>query len=377
MLIGIDASRSVAAERTGTENYSLYLIRALIDLGQAHRFRLYFRRLPAQGLFVQNDRVSWRVMPFPRLWTHVRLAWEVARHPPDVLYVPSHVLPWLHPGRCVATVHDLGYLHYPEAHGRWDRWYLDWSTHFSARAAQRVVVDSQATRNDLVSCYGIDSRKVVVAYPAGSEGFAPVTDQGTLDAVRRRYDTGLCYFLHVGTLQPRKNLSTLIRALASLVEDGAIGGDVRLVLAGKPGWLSREILELASTSSVRDRLVLTGYVPSEDLPALLSGALAYVLPSWYEGFGLPVLEAMACDTPVICSNVSSLPEVAGDAALLFDPKDGSALAEAMRRIYQDAALGQELVARGGRRVRAFSWRRCAEKVLEALEVVGTEGEHGR
>jgi len=377
MLIGIDASRSVVAERTGTENYSLYLIRALLELGQAHRFTLYFREEPPEGLFVRNDRVGWRVIPFPRLWTHVRLAWELARHPPDVFYVPSHVLPCLHPPRCVATVHDLGYLHHPEAHRRRDRWYLHWATRFSARAAQRVVVDSRATESDLVSGYGIDPRKVVVAYPAGSEGFAPVTDQGALDAVRRRYGTGSCYFLHVGTLQPRKNLPTLIRAFASLAESGDVGGEVKLVLAGKAGWRCRGILELAHKSLARDRLVVTGYVASEDLPALLSGALAYVLPSWYEGFGLPVLEAMACDTPVICSNVSSLPEVAGDAALLIDPRDASALAHAMARMYRDRALREALVKRGRERVRAFSWRDCAEKVLAALEAVGAEDGHGR
>ena len=377
MLIGIDASRSVAAERTGTENYSLYLIRALLELGQAHRFILYFRQEPPEGLFVRNDRVSWRVIPFPRLWTHARLAFELARHPPDVFYVPSHVLPYSHPPRCVVTVHDLGYLHHPEAHRCRDRWYLHWSTRFGARAAQRVVVDSRATQKDLVDWYGIDPGKVVVAYPAGSEGFAPVTDQGTLDAVRRRYGTGSCYFLYVGTIQPRKNLPTLIRAFASLAEGGDIGSDVKLVLAGKAGWLCEGILDTVRRSSVRDRLVLTGYVPPEDLPALLSGALAYVLPSWYEGFGLPLLEAMACDAPVICSNVSSLPEVAGDAALLIDPRDGSALAQAMARIYKDPALREALVTRGRERVGAFSWRRCAEKVLAALEAVGAEDGHGR
>ena len=377
MLIGIDASRSVVAERTGTENYSLYLIRALLELGQAHRFTLYFREEPPEGLFVRNDRVGWRVMPFPRLWTHARLAFELARHPPDVFYVPSHVLPCFHPPRCVATVHDLGYLHHPEAHRRRDRWYLHWATRLSARGAQRVVVDSRATENDLVSRYGIDPRKVVVAYPAGSEGFAPVTDQRDLDAMRRRYGTGASYFLYVGTLQARKNLPTLIRAFASLAESGDIGGDVKLVLAGKAGWLCQGILELAHKSLARDRLVVTGYVASEDLPALLSGALAYVLPSWYEGFGLPLLEAMACDTPVICSNVSSLPEVAGDAALLIDPRDGSALAQAMARIYKDPALREALVTRGRERVGAFSWRRCAEKVLAALEAVGAEDGHGR
>lgn len=370
MLIGIDASRAVAAQRTGTENYSLYLIRALLQEGHMHRFRLYFNQAPPAGLFARDERVSWRIIPFPRLWTHARLAWEVALHPPDVLYIPAHVLPLFHPKRCLVTIHDLGYLYYPQTHTHWERWYLDWATRFNAHASARVIVDSQATANDLISFYGLDPNKIVLAYPAGAEGFTPVTDPTTLETVRLKYGTGPRYFLYVGTLQPRKNLATLLRAFASLVTRRAIGDDVRLVLAGKRGWLYKEILEMARSLALQGRVVFSGYVPQEDLPALLSGALAYVLPSWYEGFGLPVLEAMSCDTPVICSNVSSLPEVAGEAALLFDPADASALAEAMWRLYADSALRQELIARGRERVRAFSWRSCARHVLAAIEAVG-------
>jgi glycosyltransferase involved in cell wall biosynthesis len=372
MLIGIDASRAVAAERTGTENYSFYLIHALLQAGAAHRFRLYFNQAPGEGLFPRDERVEWRVLPFPRLWTHLRLAWELERYPPEVLFVPSHVLPLVHPRRCVATVHDLGYVHYPQAHTGRARWYLDWSTRFNARVARRVIVDSMATRDDLVILYRIDPTKLVLAYPAGAEGLAPVTDVQRLETVRQRYATGARYFLYVGTLQPRKNLGTLMRAFASLVADEAVSPDVRLVLAGKRGWLYEEIMQLAHATHLQERVVLPGYVAREDLAALLSGALAYVLPSWYEGFGLPVLEAMACDTPVICSNVSSLPEVAGDAALLVDPHDVTGLAQAMRRVYEDGALRQQLVVRGRERARAFSWQQCARQVLETLERVGKE-----
>ncbi|OGO06780.1 MAG: hypothetical protein A2Y73_06120 [Chloroflexi bacterium RBG_13_56_8] len=376
MLIGVDASRAAASQPAGPEYYSRWLIGAMIEVGQAHRFRLYFNQAPPEGLFAQDDRVGWRVMPFPRLWTHFRLAWEVLRHPPDVLFVPAHVLPWLHPPHCVATVHDVGHLHYPSAYTRRARWYLDWSTRFNARVAQRVIVDSRATRDDLVAQYGVPAEKIVLAYPAGAEEMAPVTDPQSLQEVRERYGTGESYFLHVGTLQPRKNLTTLIEAFATLVAEGAVGAEVRLVLAGKRGWLYEDILQRARGLNLGKRLVFPGYVASAALPALLSGALAYVVPSWYEGFGLPILEAMACDTPVICSNVSSLPEVAGDAALLFDPRDARALAEAMARIVREPSLREELVARGRERVRAFSWQRCAEQVLSACEAAVAENKRG-
>jgi len=369
VLIGIDASRTTAHERTGTENYSLYLIRALLEQGKEHRFRLYFSQPPAENLFPRGERVEWRVIPFPRLWTHLCLAWELQRHPPDVLFVPAHVLPLVHPPRCVVTVHDLGYRHYPQAHTRWAHWYLDWSTRHNARAAQRIIADSEATKRDLTTFYGVQPDKMMVVYPAGGEGFAPVRNAATLASVRQRYRTGECYYLYVGTLQPRKNLPTLLIAFATLLRQGALADNVRLVIAGKKGWLYDEILATVRALALEERVVFTGYVPQEDLPALLSGALAYVLPSWYEGFGLPVLEAMACETPVICSNVSSLPEVAGDAALLFPPGDVAALAQAMERVYREPAWRDELAARGRERARLFSWERCAQQVLAVLESV--------
>jgi glycosyltransferase involved in cell wall biosynthesis len=367
VLIGIDASRATARERTGTENYTLYLLRALIARGQAHRFRLYFGQAPEQGLLPHDERVEWRVIPFPRLWTHLRLAWELGRHPPDVLFVPAHVLPLLHPKHCVVTVHDLGYRRYPQAHTRGSRWYLEWSTRHNVRAAERVIADSEATQRDLHEFYGVPAHKIVVAYPAGGEGFAPVRDETKLAQVRRRYGSGESYFLAVGTLQPRKNLPTLLTAFGSLVRDGALADGTRLVIAGRRGWLYEETIATVRALGLEGRVVFTGYVPQEDLPALLSGALAYVLPSWYEGFGLPVLEAMACETPVICSNVSSLPEVAGDAALLFAPDDPAALARAMRQVHAEPALRDELAARGRVRAQAFSWERCADQVLAVLD----------
>jgi glycosyltransferase involved in cell wall biosynthesis len=377
MLIGIDASRAARATRTGTENYSLFLIRALIEAGREYRFRLYFDQPPAEGLFPSGGHIAWRVIPFPRLWTHLRLMSEVMLHPPDVLYVPSHVLPLLHPRRSVATVHDLGYLYYPEAHTHLARWYLDWSTRFNARTAWRVIADSCATQRDLVRAYRVPEDRIVVAYPAGVEGMAPVTDATALRDVRERYQTGEQYFLYVGTLQPRKNLITLLEAFERFLQTHQPPASVRLVLAGKQGWLSEPTVERAISLIRQGRVVLPGYVPQEDLPALLSGALAFVMPSWYEGFGLPVLEAMACGTPVICSNASSLPEVAGEAALLFDPADAGALTQAMERLYTEPGLAEAVRTRGLAQARRFSWQTCARAVLSVLEDVAEGSPHDR
>jgi len=367
MLIGIDASRATAAQRTGTENYTVHLVRALVEMGSAHQFRLYLSRLPEDGLLPQGENVEWRVIPFPRLWTHARLAWEVRADPPDVLFVPAHVLPLVHPPASVATVHDLGYFEYPQAHRAASRWYLNWATRHNARHARLVVVDSQATARDLMRYYGTPPDRIRVAYPAATPGLAPVRDEPALDAVRERYGTGKAYFLYVGTLQPRKNLARLVRAFADLVSRDAVDSQVKLVLAGRRGWLYDEIVATARERCLEGRVVLPGFVAQEDLAALLSGALAFVFPSLYEGFGLPVLEAMACEVPVICSDTSSLPEVAGDAALLVDPHDTAALAGAMARVYSDPGLAEELVRRGRERAQRFSWEECARSVLLAME----------
>ena len=375
MLIGIDASRATAARRTGTETYSLRLIRALLVQGKGHHFRLYFNQAPAPGLF--SGGADRRVMPFPRLWTHLRLSREMQSAPPDVLFVPSHVLPVVHPRRCVVTVHDLGYHYYPEAHTLFQNAYLRWSTRYNARTATRVLADSDATRKDLLRYYGIPAERIVVVYPGRDETLTPVKDPQTLNAVHARYGLNAPYFLYVGTLHPRKNLVRLVNAFADLASakratsestDGR--ANTKLVLAGQKGWLYEEIFAQVRRLGLENRVMFTGYVPDADLPGLLSGALAFVFPSLYEGFGLPVLEAMACGTPVICSNVSSLPEVGGDAALQIDPLDTEALAEAMHQVLTDEGLRTMLVERGHEQVQRFSWQRCASQVLQVLEDVG-------
>jgi glycosyltransferase involved in cell wall biosynthesis len=358
MRIGIDASRSVAARPTGTEVYSQRLIQALLAQRSYHRFRLYFRSPPPTGEFPGAEL---RVIPLPRLWTHVRLSWEMAQDLPDVLFVPAHVLPIIHPRASLVTVHDLGYLHFPEAHPQPQRLYLDLSTRWNARVAAHVLADSEATKADLVARYGVPAGKITVAYPGRDESLRPVRDPVATEAAKARYGIVGGYLLALGTLQPRKNLSRLIAAFAGLRLD------VTLVLAGRRGWLYENLFSQVRRLGLEGRVLFPGYVADEDKAALLSGALALVFPSLYEGFGLPVLEAQACACPVIASRTSSMPEVAGDAALLVDPEDVGALAEAMGTIAGDPVLRDELVERGLANVQRFSWEACARTVLGVIE----------
>jgi glycosyltransferase involved in cell wall biosynthesis len=379
MRIGIDASRAVTGARTGTEHYSANLLRALSATpgARAHRFSCYVNspETDPRALFgfalPANFRV--RALPFRRLWTHLRLSAAMVRRPPRVLFVPSHVVPLLHPRRTVVTIHDLGYLYYPEAHTRFSRWYLHWSTIFSVRAARRVIAVSAATADDLARRYHVPRSKIRVVLHGVDPAFGRVTDPEVIAEALARHGLGDApYLLFVGTLQPRKNLGMLIDAFARLLDawDGADGPAPRLALGGKKGWLYDTLFAQVERLGLTDRVRFLGYVPDADLPPLISGAAAVVLPSLFEGFGLPALEALACGAPLLAANATSLPEVTGDAALLLDPHDPDAWAAAMRRALRDPDLRADLARRGPARAAQFTWARTAEETLAVLEEAG-------
>jgi glycosyltransferase involved in cell wall biosynthesis len=368
--IAIDASRTTIAARTGTENYALQLIRALIALPASHQFTLYFRDEPPSNLFTSLPNVQLKVIPFSRLWTHVRFAAALWRDRPDVTFVPAHALPLIFPGKAVATVHDLGYRFFPQAHPAFERTYLDLTTRTTSRRATRILADSLATKRDLIAIYGVSGDKIDVIYP-GVEGLHRATTS-EIAAVRAKYKLPERYFLFLGTLQPRKNIQRLIEAFGRYCTDNA-DHDIGLVLTGKRGWLIedslRSILDALSIGQ-RERVILTGYIQDSEVVSLYSGALALAFPSLYEGFGFPVLEAMLCGTPVLCSNTSSLPELAGDAAVLVDPLSVKAIAAGMARLASDASLRESLVNKGFQQAAQFTWKRAAQLTLQALEVAG-------
>ena len=357
-LIGIDASRSVAAQPTGTELYSRYLIEALLDRASAHlSFRLYFNQPPQSA--VQNQTSKIRVLPFPRLWTHVRLSAEMILHRPDLLFVPAHVLPIVHPRRSMVTVHDLGYLYFPEAHPPRQRWYLDRSTRWHTTAAAHLLADSAATKHDLINNYHADPDKITVAYPGLDPLVKRIDDPTEIARVRAKYHIDGDYLLYLGTIQPRKNLQRLMQAFNQLPATNH-----QLLLAGKPGWYSDELLQHAN-----DHVKFIGYVDAADKNALLSGATSFVFPSLYEGFGFPVLEAMACGVPVLCSNTSSLPEVAGDAAVMVNPLEADDITRGLREITTNTDLRKTLIERGYQQAQTFTWEACANIVLSVFEAL--------
>ncbi|MCY4023447.1 MAG: glycosyltransferase family 1 protein [Anaerolineaceae bacterium] len=355
MRVAIDASRATVARATGTEHYSRELIRALLRLGPEHEYHLFFRDDPPAGLF-SGRHVVQHVIPLPRLWTHLRLAAALYALRPDVSFVPAHSLPLFLPGPALVTVHDLGFHHFPDAHPPRARRYLAWSTRHSAQRASLVLADSQATADDLCDFCEIAPEKIRVVYP----GLTPLPI-GDASALRRKYDLPPRYYLFLGTLQPRKNLPTIVAAWQRWRTTNP-DDDAALVLAGGRGWL----LDNREFAGLED-VYLPGYIDDEDRGALYAGARALLFPSLHEGFGFPVLEAMHCGTPVITSVTSSLPELAGDAALLVEPGDVKGIARQMTRLQKDRALRNRLVRSGQARAARFSWERAARATLLALQ----------
>jgi glycosyltransferase involved in cell wall biosynthesis len=379
MRIGIDYT-AAARQRAGIGRYTRELVGALLKLESPHRYTLFAAvggletgdwRLEIENLQSLVSDVQLRTIPITddwlhRLWQRLRLPIpvEVITGPLDVFYSPDFVLPpTLRAARTLLTVHDLSFLHYPDAFVPSLRQYLERVVPRSVARADRVLADSKATRDDLVAHFGAPPEKVQVLYSGVDSRFRPESGPGERERLKTRYDIGdRPYVLSVGTLQPRKNYVRLIKAFASLPR-----ADWQLLIAGGRGWLYEDIF--AEAEKHGDRVRVLGFVDDADLPALFRNAALFAFPSLYEGFGLPVLEAMACGVPVVCSNASSLPEVAGDAALMVDPLDLDGLAGAMARVLGDAHLRREMAVRGLAQAARFTWQEAARQLLDAFEAL--------
>ncbi len=304
-------------------------------------------------------------IPARRFWTLRTLSTEMRRNPPDLLFVPAHVIPPSHP-KSVATIHDLGYLIEPDCHPPLHRKQLEWTTRWNAHAADGLIAVSETTKRDLIELLDVEPARIrVVAHGVGAE-FAPASD-AEIAAIRARYELGPQAILAVGTIQPRKNLDRLIQAFERIA---ARNPSVQLVLCGSSGWKNEQILHRAVASPFHQRIRYIGYIPDAELPTLYSSAAVLAFPSLYEGFGMPALESMACGTPVVAADRSSLPEICGDAVLLVDPFDSESIASGIDRVLSDEDLRSELTARGKRRARQFRWRDCAERTLAFLRSIG-------
>ena len=366
MIIGFDGSRAFNKHKTGTENYSFQLLQHLSKIDTENNYVIYIR----PGFEIEKGwpgNFKFKVLNFKLLWTQVGLALSTFTDPLDVLFVPSHTLPLIRkPGlKTVLTVHDLGAQYLPQYHQLKQRLYLSFVTSQQLSSATKLIAVSQATKDDLHKQIGIPTAKISVIYEGVNHDLKPIKGDILRDTLRQYDLSANNYFLFIGTIQPRKNLERLINAYGKLFTPKA----PQLVLAGSRGWLSDEIYKLPAQLKIASAVKFLGYVPDQHLPALYSGATAFVFPSLFEGFGLPVLEAMACRCPVITSNLSSLPEVAGRGAILVDPYSVDDISQAMSKV-MNPEFRMKLQEKGFKQVKRFSWEKTARETLQILTQVG-------
>ncbi len=369
MRIGIDAL-PLAGEKSGVGYYTEQLIRALERIEDKNEYTLFSTR-DFDSPFSDPGRFRKRIMPhvWGYAWMQVGQPFQIAKERLDLYHGPNFVVPLVAPCPTVITIHDLSSFILRKTHKWTNNMIQRVLVPPSARRSRAIIAVSEATRNDVVRIMGINEAKIHVIPEAVDEIFSPVVDNEIRSRVLRNLGLPKKFILFVGTLEPRKNIPALLEAYAHLIRNADI--EHQLVLAGGQGWGGESIHQKVRSLGIEANVKFTGYVAREDLPALYSMADSFVYPSLYEGFGLPPLEAMACGTPIIVSDGSSLSSVVAEAGIRVDPKDISALAQAMRRVLLDERLREDLIEKGMERIKCFSWEATARETLALYQEVAS------
>jgi len=381
MIIGIDGNEANQEQKVGISEYAYQLLLQFKEIlnpksqisnkFQNIKFQIYLKDKPRKDMPTESENWKYVVLGPKKFWTQIGLPFNLFTHfpRPDVFFSPTHYAPRLSPMPTAIAIMDVSYLHFPELFAKKDLYQLRAWTGYSAKKAARIFTISQSSKDDILKQYNKSPEDVVVTYPGIKES---VMSDVTKKQLQKKFDISENYILFVGTIQPRKNIERLIEAFAQLKNSSRLRSnnkDLELVIVGKKGWLYEPILAAPEKYNVSDSVKFLEFVSNEDLPALYTHALFFVLPSLYEGFGLPVVEAMKYGCPVITSNVSSLPEAGGDAALYVNPESVEDIAGAMEKLLGNTKLREQLVKKGYEHIKQFSWEKAAEKTLEVLQEV--------
>lgn len=383
MRIWIDGYEANVAQRLGSSQVAFELLKGFEKLDHKNEFTILLPELPRSDLPKERKGWNYKILKPKRLWTKIALplALYSAKQKPDLFFSPTHYIPRFSPStvKRIVTIFDLSFLHFPEMFTKKDLWQLTNWTKFSAENADQIIAISKFSKNDICQQYHVSKDVATVAYPGfDRKVFRPVKDLVKIEKIKEKYGTGDSYIIYIGTIQPRKNLQRLIEAFARLAGGKYPLEKINLVVVGKTsgegkqGWMYEDILKAPKDLGIEDRVSFLGFVPTADLPFLLSGATAFVLPSLWEGFGIPAVEAMATGVPVVVSNVSSLPEVVGKSGLLVDPYSVDQIEQAMRLIITDKKLGRKYSKKGIIQSKKFSWNKMAKMTLKVFEKIGKE-----
>lgn len=364
MVIGIDGNEANVSLQVGVSVYTLKLLTYFRKKATSDtQFQVYLRNAPLEILPQENEFFRYVVVPGKFLWSQLFLPLYLKTHAPvDVFFAPAHYSPRFYTGKLVVTIHDLSYIYFPKEFLKKDLYKLTEWTAQSVKTASGIIAVSKTTKKDILSHYEVDDSKVQVIY----NGFEKnATSSITEMEVLERYGFKKKeYLLYVGTVQPRKNIQHIIRAMKKVQK---VHPEIKLVIVGKKGWLYEEIFDLVQELQLEDTVIFTGYLPDDEVIQLYKHALCYVHPSLYEGFGIPILEAMSYNCPVIASAASSLPEIGGEACLYFDPKNVDDVTDDIIQMIERPELRKKLIEKGKKRMKEFSWKLCAEQTLALLK----------
>jgi len=377
MKIGIDASRAFIKERTGIEEYSYQVIKSLVNKLDEHEVILYMRSgqsaVSADCPLPENWKI--KVIKWPYFWTQIGLSLEMLLHPVDTLFIPAHVVPIIHAKNTVVTIHGLEYEFCPGAYSFWERLYMRWSIKFSCRFAKKIIAVSENTKKDLMKLYAVPESKIKVVYEGYEDNFEfrisnfesnPNFQNSNLKIDSKFKIQNSKFLLFIGRLEERKNIIGIIEAFEILREKYKIPH--KLILAGKPGYGYEKIKFEIRNSKFEIREL--GYVNETQKWQLLKEADIFLFPSFYEGFGLPILEAQSAGVPVVASNNSSVLEIGGTgrdlSVQLVDPNNPQAIAEATYKLISDETLKNDIISKGYKNLERFSWEKCGEKIAKVL-----------
>jgi len=363
MIIGVDGNEANVDEHVGVSVYTLALLNYFQSVASDKlSFFIFLRQKPSSSMPKENQHFHYEVVKGPFLWSQIFLPFHLYTNSKiDLYFAPAHYIPRFCPVPIVVTIHDLSFFYYPSEFIKKDLFQLKNWTSQAISKSKAIISVSKTTKKDIVKWYQVSDKKISVIY----NGFEKKSENISDPEVLKKYNISAKKFvLYVGTLQPRKNIVTLIRAFNDYYKTHE---GLKLVIVGKKGWLYEEIFEEVKRLNLGSQVVFTDFIPDEEVIVLYKNAWVFVMPSLYEGFGIPILEAMAYGCPVISSQNSSLPEIGGEACLYFDPKDSNDLIEKWYQLAQSKEIYNKLISTGKNRIASFSWKRCAHETLELLK----------
>ncbi len=360
MKIGIDGSRAFIEKRTGIEEYSYQVIRNLMNRLEGHQVILYIKLSQKSKVKSQRFPDSWKikVIKWPYLWTQAGLSLEMLFHPVDILFVTAHTVPLIHPKNTIVTIHGLEYEFFPDGYSLLERFYMRLVIKNSCKWAKKIIAVSENTKNDLIKLYKVPEKKISVIYEGTSEKLQITNSKNQITNLKP-------YLLFIGRLEERKNIKGIIEAFEILKKNYKIPH--KLILAGKPGYGYGSAKLKVQSSKFKNEIIIKGFVSEEEKQELLKNADVFLFPSFYEGFGLPILESQIAGTPVIASDASSMSEVAGSSAILVDPNSPKNIADAAYKLISDENLKNDIINKGFENVKRFSWEKCAEEIVKIIK----------